>query len=364
MATIGQTLAAARIAAGYTVADLSTRTHIRERVLRGIEEEDFVPCGGDFYARGHIRGLCRALGLDPEPLVEEYGREHADGGKSGFTSSSRPLATELAAARVAATRHRVQEPSDEGGVEDHESTTEAPPPQSFEQNGEFGADPRRRGHFEHPQRMGARIKRPWKKHIPAPRRSEEEHVHAFPDGNGSLAPRPPVTRPRRSEAVRRHWPWALVVVVILLGVFVGVRAWQGEPANPLRIAFDLIRDGEQSADSPTGEDERVTVEAMGKDEGDGEGTEEAAAEESNEVVVGLTAATRSWVQVQDTEGENLFVGFLAEGEAQDYTVEDEVRLWLGDAGAITVSVDGEDIGKAGDNGETKELSVGSEGFGD
>src|SRR5699024_9649857 len=84
----------------------------------------------------------------------------------------------------------------------------------------------------------------------------------------------------------------------------------------------------------------------------------------SEVLVGLTAADRSWVQVQDTEGENLFVGFLAEGETQDYTVDDEVRLWLGDAGAITVSVDGEEVGKAGDIGETKEVSVGPDGFQD
>uniref|UniRef100_UPI00278C50D7 helix-turn-helix domain-containing protein n=1 Tax=Nocardiopsis sp. CC223A TaxID=3044051 RepID=UPI00278C50D7 len=77
MATIGHTLSAARVAAGFTVADLSARTRIREPVLRAIEEEDFVPCGGDFYARGHIRGLCRALRLDPVPLLEEFDREHA-----------------------------------------------------------------------------------------------------------------------------------------------------------------------------------------------------------------------------------------------------------------------------------------------
>lgn len=363
MATIGQTLSAARIAAGYTVADLSTRTHIRERVLRGVEEEDFVPCGGDFYARGHIRGLCRALGLDPEPLVEEYDREHAVAGTTCFASSSRVLATEPAAARVAATRHRKQDPS--GEVQDHNDEPMAEPqPQSFGHDGEPGADPQHWGHFERRQRMSKRLKRPWTRRIPAPRRSEEENVHASPPGSEWPEPRPPVTRPRRSETVRHHWPWALVVVVVLVGVFVGVRAWQGESTNPLRTAFEFIRDGERSADSPVGEDEHVTVDAVGKDGGDGENSEEAAAEGMNEVVVGLTASERSWVQVQDTEGENLFVGFLAEGEAQDYTVDDEVRLWLGDAGAITVSVDGEELGEAGGLGETKELSVGSDGFGD
>lgn len=357
MATIGQALSAARIAAGYTVADLSTRTHVRERVLRGIEEEDFIPCGGDFYARGHIRGLCRALGLDPEPLVEEYDREHAISATTHLVSSSRPLATELAAAHVAATRHRMQDLSDEVVESDDESRTGVPA-QSFGRDDEPGPDPRHRGRHEGRRRMGGRPEREGGRSIPAPRRPQEEQVHAFSAGGDRPEPRLPVMRSRRSEAVLRHWPWALVVVVVLLGLFVGVRAWQGEPTNPLRTAFELFRDGEHSADPSAGVDEHVTVEAVGEDEVPQE------AEEPSEVLVGLTAADRSWVQVQDTEGENLFVGFLAEGETQDYTVDDEVRLWLGDAGAITVSVDGEEVGKAGDIGETKEVSVGSDGFQD
>ncbi|MFD6949394.1 helix-turn-helix domain-containing protein, partial [Nocardiopsis sp. NPDC060348] len=108
MATIGQTLSAARVAAGHTVADLSARTRIRETVLMGIEQEDFVPCGGDFYARGHIRGICRALGLDPAPLLAEYDREHASGAIPAFVPPQRhPAATPegiraAAAARAAA----------------------------------------------------------------------------------------------------------------------------------------------------------------------------------------------------------------------------------------------------------------------
>ncbi|MDA0566864.1 helix-turn-helix domain-containing protein, partial [Streptomonospora sp. S1-112] len=79
MTTIGQTLAAAREDLGYSLADLSARTCIRQPVLAGMEGDDFRVCGGDFYARGHIRSVCRELGLDPAPLVEEFDREHARG---------------------------------------------------------------------------------------------------------------------------------------------------------------------------------------------------------------------------------------------------------------------------------------------
>jgi hypothetical protein len=70
--SIGMALAEARQRAGLTVAQVSERTRIREAVIRGIERDDYSGCGGDFYARGHIRGIARAVGADPAPLVEEY----------------------------------------------------------------------------------------------------------------------------------------------------------------------------------------------------------------------------------------------------------------------------------------------------
>jgi cytoskeletal protein RodZ len=69
---IGAALAEARQRAGLTVAQVSNRTRIRETVIRGIERDDYSGCGGDFYARGHIRGIAKAVGADPGPLVEEY----------------------------------------------------------------------------------------------------------------------------------------------------------------------------------------------------------------------------------------------------------------------------------------------------
>jgi hypothetical protein len=70
--TIGDALAAGRRQAGMTVTQVSQRTCIRETIIRGIERGDFSGCGGDFYARGHIRSVARAVGVDPEPLINEY----------------------------------------------------------------------------------------------------------------------------------------------------------------------------------------------------------------------------------------------------------------------------------------------------
>jgi cytoskeletal protein RodZ len=70
--SIGDTLAAEREQAGLTVAQVSQQTRIRETIIRNIEHDDFTSCGGDFYARGHIRSIARASGADPEPLIREY----------------------------------------------------------------------------------------------------------------------------------------------------------------------------------------------------------------------------------------------------------------------------------------------------
>ena len=54
---------------GSTVDQLAERTRIRPHVIESIEVDDFAPCGGDFYARGHLRTLARVLGVDAAPLL-------------------------------------------------------------------------------------------------------------------------------------------------------------------------------------------------------------------------------------------------------------------------------------------------------
>lgn len=73
---VGEALAEARGRAGLTVAEISQRTRIREAIVRGIEREDYTACGGDFYARGDIRSIAKAVGADPEPLICEYDAAH------------------------------------------------------------------------------------------------------------------------------------------------------------------------------------------------------------------------------------------------------------------------------------------------
>ena len=78
--SIGETLADARRQAGLTVAYVSHKTRIRESIIRDIEQDDFTACGGDFYARGHIRSIAAVVGVDPVPLISAYDAEHGPPG--------------------------------------------------------------------------------------------------------------------------------------------------------------------------------------------------------------------------------------------------------------------------------------------
>ena len=78
--SIGETLADARRQAGLTITQVSQQTRVRESIIRDIEQDDFSACGGDFYARGHIRSIAGAVGADSVPLISAYDAEHGPPG--------------------------------------------------------------------------------------------------------------------------------------------------------------------------------------------------------------------------------------------------------------------------------------------
>ncbi|MCJ1681048.1 DUF4115 domain-containing protein [Streptomyces sp. APSN-46.1] len=98
--SIGTALKKARIAAGLTVEEVSSTTRVRIPIVHAIEEDDFTRCGGDVYARGHIRTLARAVRLDPAPLVDSYDAAH--GGRPAPT----PAAPMFEAERIRPERQR------------------------------------------------------------------------------------------------------------------------------------------------------------------------------------------------------------------------------------------------------------------
>ena len=75
--TLGSTIRDAREAARISVESLSESTSIRIGLLTEMESNNFAHCGGDTYARGHLRNIAAKVGIDPQVFIDLYNEEHS-----------------------------------------------------------------------------------------------------------------------------------------------------------------------------------------------------------------------------------------------------------------------------------------------
>ena len=78
--SLGSSITQARKSAGLSIEDLSASTNIRTALLKEIESDNFANCGGETYARGHIRNIAMKLGVDPLIYIAAFEDEqmHTD----------------------------------------------------------------------------------------------------------------------------------------------------------------------------------------------------------------------------------------------------------------------------------------------
>ncbi len=77
MATLGQQLRAAREAKGISAKDAGAATNILTKMILAMEADDFSGMAAPTYAKGFIRLYAGHLGINPDPLIEEYTARHA-----------------------------------------------------------------------------------------------------------------------------------------------------------------------------------------------------------------------------------------------------------------------------------------------
>ena len=80
--TLGEDLQRARENAGLSIDELARITNLRVGLISMMESGDFSQCGGDTYARGHIRNIARAIGISAENLLAIYDAEHSSDSRS------------------------------------------------------------------------------------------------------------------------------------------------------------------------------------------------------------------------------------------------------------------------------------------
>jgi cytoskeleton protein RodZ len=105
MFDIGSSLREARLRQNLDFPELEERTKIRPKYLRALEEERFDILPAPTYIKGFLRTYADALGLDPQPFVDEYNTRFAIGDED--------------AAPVRARRVPAPRPGNRGGRESH-----------------------------------------------------------------------------------------------------------------------------------------------------------------------------------------------------------------------------------------------------
>ncbi|GAA2398477.1 helix-turn-helix domain-containing protein [Streptomyces glaucosporus] len=245
--SVGQAIQQARIDARLTVDEVSATTRIRVPIVHAIEQDDFSRCGGDVYARGHVRTLARAVGLDPDELVAQYEAEH--GGRPAPT----PAATLFEAERI------------------------------------------------------------------------------------------------RPEPSRPNWTAAMVAAIVAVVGFVGFTLFSGgdEPSNTPVAQEDVP----ESADRPD-----PAKPADPKPEPSVSESAIAAAPADKVTVKLVAEGGDSWISAEDHNGRLLHEGVLEDGDSKTFTDDKRIDLVLGNAGAISLFVNGKEVDKVGEAGQVQRVS--------
>ena len=100
--SLGSLIAKARKDAGLSLEDLAAKTNIRMSVLSETEKNNFEHCGGETYARGHVRNIAAILKADQKEFIRLYEEE-----QGGETRSIKDLLIENSVMRLPAEARKV-----------------------------------------------------------------------------------------------------------------------------------------------------------------------------------------------------------------------------------------------------------------
>jgi len=320
---IGETLLGARLAAGLTARQVSESTRITIEVLHRVEAGHFADCGGDIYARGHIRSYARAVGLDPEPLLAEYGEIHLPPLTKRDLRKPRvvPQAPKDAvpdaprgAQKAAAKRARSVLPTIvPGAVPSLVPMAGANPPPdvpalTHERRGDFtDADAGSAAAILDTGRGGPAI---------------NERPAAFLGGaKGSVRTGP-------------NWSIALVGALAAVGLVAAVQLWPGGSTGTTHATATATTDGAITAAQRHSASPKPAAVVPAT----------PSASKTAPVDVRIAArSTPSWLGITSSAGKQLFWNFLQPGQTQEFTDQDQLDVIIGDAGAVDITVNGHHV---------------------
>jgi cytoskeletal protein RodZ len=281
--TVGGLVARARQEAGLTLDQVAASTRVRATVIRAIEQDDFRLCGGDVYARGHLKSIATAVGLDPAAVVAQF---DADRGRAAAPVADEPAAPAAASRGPVAIRSGGPAKDTVGGVS-----------------------------------LGA---------LAAPLGADVEG--------------------RRGGT---NWT-AVMALALAVIVGVGVISVLSNRSSGTPVAEPTLP---TASASPS-----ATVEPTPSQSQEPQPTPsptDAVAEADGVKVVLDVTGKAAWVRVTGgTSEDTLFEGTLTKGDTKTFKDDDQINLVIGDAGAVDLTVNGQELGSPGGRGQVVKLEFG------
>ena len=233
--SIGDEIRAARKGADLTIAEVADRAKLRVAVLQAIENDDFSLCGGDTYARGHLKVIAGILKIYSKSLLELFDEKF---GK--FETALLDL-------------------SEKG-----------------------------------------------KRNVEKP-----------------------------SKSTKASWKTLSAIAVAVIALVTVVQISGSSPKNEVVSATS-------ESETPPSVEQPIPATA-------------STEPEAKVVITGVRSY--SWISVSDAAGNSIFTGVVKKGESKEFTDAQLLRFVIGNAGAVTLTVNGEERGIPGKIGEVVRLQV-------
>lgn len=303
---LGDTLREAREKQGLTYKDIEKGTSIRALYIEYIEKGEYDELPGDVYTKGFIRSYANFLKLDANALVQAFTAERHKG--AAPAAQQKPAAPKAAPEKPQAKKPAA--PSVQPAAKPVEKAEKAAKAEKAEKPAEQPAAPKQEAA---PRKAPVQPKAADVK--PQPKQQPKKAPASKP-----AAPR--FTAQDFNEPKRSNGKLIAIVAIVLVVLACAVYALSGS---------------DDSAKKPAAQQQTQQTEAPAPKTYDG-------------VEVTATFTADCWLEVK-ADGKTVYEGTLKKGDSQTWKGTDKVTVRVGDAGAVSFSVNGKDLGTAGKTGQ-------------
>ena len=305
---LGDTLREAREKQGLTYKDIEKGTSIRALYIEYIEKGEYDELPGDVYTKGFIRSYANFLKLDANALVQAFTAERHKG--AAPAAEQKPAAPKAAQEKPQA--KKPEAPSAQPAAKPVEKVEKAAKAETIEKVEKPAEQPAA------PKQEAAPRKAPVQPKATAVKPQPKQQPKKAP-ASKPAAPR--FTAQDFNEPKRSNGKLIAIVAIVLVVLAGAVYALSGS---------------DDSAKKPATQ-QTQQVEAPAPKTYDG-------------VEVTATFTADCWLEVK-ADGKTVYEGTLKKGDSQTWKGTDKVTVRVGDAGAVSFSVNGKDLGTAGKTGQ-------------